>query len=183
MWITHFLRYTVVTRPSLSWWCPRTIMTSSPLRIGNERTPCLMRRSLDNGADIIFRLTLEGAVKWALRHFLLSEVTAGREKNKNNKMDLQKIKKMGRNLAFDRIQRLEQIRMSGDWQNSKIESQKAREHYKDDTQLAISRRLCFDCYTRLFTSPNKKITQFFQMQNNCRQCNNLLTTISFAIPH
>ena len=36
-WITHFLRYTCVTLPSRPLYFPRTILTSSSLRIGSDR--------------------------------------------------------------------------------------------------------------------------------------------------
>jgi len=84
-WITHFLRYTCVTFPSRPLYLPRTILTSSSLRIGIDRVLYFPRSSLDREDDMIFLRTDEGAEKWALRdlrrdeevsalNFILSDV-------------------------------------------------------------------------------------------------------------
>lgn len=49
--------------------------TSSSLRMGSERTLYFWRRSLHKGALISFRLTLDGAVKCALRLLRREELT------------------------------------------------------------------------------------------------------------
>lgn len=48
IWITHFLRYTCVTFPSLPLYFPRTMRTSSSLRIGRERVWNTLVRYSDN---------------------------------------------------------------------------------------------------------------------------------------
>merc|ERR1719210_3187196 len=75
MWILHFLRYTCVTLPSRSWKCPRQTMTSSSRRIGRERTLYFVRKSLLRGALMSFLRMWDGAVKYALRDFLLELLT------------------------------------------------------------------------------------------------------------
>jgi len=68
-WMTNLRRYTWVTLPSRSLKKPRTMETSSSLRMGRDMrlTPRSLQRSLDRRADMIFRRTLEGAEKCALR--------------------------------------------------------------------------------------------------------------------
>lgn len=75
--MTHFLRYTCVTLPSRSLYFPRTIRTSSSLRIGSDRTLYLVRSSLDKGDDMILRRTEEGAEKCALRDLRREDETSG----------------------------------------------------------------------------------------------------------
>ena len=64
-----------MTFPSPLYW-PRTMRTSSFLRIGNERTLYFARSSEDNGDDIIIRRTDDGAEKCALRDLRRDEDTA-----------------------------------------------------------------------------------------------------------
>lgn len=45
------------------------------MRIGNARTLYFVWSSFDKGADIIIRLAVESAWKWALRHLLRSLLT------------------------------------------------------------------------------------------------------------
>lgn len=94
-WITHFLRYTWVTLPSRPLYLPRTIRTSSSLRMGIDRvcslcywtsrrnlpaevgrTLYLVRSSLESEEDMILRLTEEGAAKCALRDLRREEETS-----------------------------------------------------------------------------------------------------------
>merc|ERR1712097_177537 len=84
MWITYFLRFTWITLPSRPTFFPRTTMTSSSLRIGMDLTLYFCTSSLLRWELMIFLLTLDGAVKCALRdlrrdddtfwlYFMLSE--------------------------------------------------------------------------------------------------------------
>eukprot|EP00443_Scrippsiella_acuminata_P111174 CAMPEP_0115625630 /NCGR_PEP_ID=MMETSP0272-20121206/27916_1 /TAXON_ID=71861 /ORGANISM="Scrippsiella trochoidea, Strain CCMP3099" /LENGTH=72 /DNA_ID=CAMNT_0003061937 /DNA_START=81 /DNA_END=295 /DNA_ORIENTATION=+ len=50
-------------------------MTSSSRRMGNDRTLYFVRRSLLKGALMSLRRMCEGAVKYALRDFLLELLT------------------------------------------------------------------------------------------------------------
>ena len=94
-WITHFLRYTCVTLPSRPLYLPRTMRTSSSLRMGIERvySPCetppmipsqpnpgrtlyLPRSSRERAEDMIFLRTDEGAEKCALRDLRRDEETS-----------------------------------------------------------------------------------------------------------
>ena len=65
-WITHFLRYTWVTLPSRPLYLPRTIRTSSSLRMGIDRVyvRCVTRlRSLNpptRGTYVVLRAELLG---------------------------------------------------------------------------------------------------------------------------
>ena len=70
---TIFLRKHVVTLPSRDLYIPRTTNTSSSLRIGIDRTPCLACNSFDKLADINLRRASEWALKCALR-FLRREL-------------------------------------------------------------------------------------------------------------
>lgn len=45
--------------------------------MGTDRTPCLVRKSFDNGDDIIFLRICEGALKWRFRDLRAEEDTNG----------------------------------------------------------------------------------------------------------
>lgn len=109
-WMIHFLRYTCVILPSRPLNLPRITRTSSSLRTGKERvyktdifvprflqcqvfqenrlTLYLARSSLDNGADIIFLRTEEGAAKWAFRLLLLELETPAIQKHRQHLITL-----------------------------------------------------------------------------------------------
>ena len=62
----YLLRYTDMTLPSRFLNVPRTTVISSSLRMGIERTLYLTWSSFERDADMITRLSLEGAEKWSL---------------------------------------------------------------------------------------------------------------------
>lgn len=68
---------TWVTLPSRPLYFPRTMRTSSSLRMGMERAPWAERSSLERGEDMILRFCPEEAEKCALRDLRRSEARPG----------------------------------------------------------------------------------------------------------